>query len=524
MTVTYHSLVYLVQGKEKYLLYPAAIIASVAGLVVMILGLSSLVDPTQRVGMLVAGVGIIVYAWLLSLALVLPLGRQPTTRWFIAVLNAVGMAALSALLPLNLHPFLYLLWIATITLSCIIIGRWQVYLMIAVFAALAIFILQPLRLVWEDILIISMTGILLNETLYRLGVVIARKVQRLEAINRMSRTISSSIEVDKVISLVCASVQEALLADTYYVGLLNGGNIHLELFYDDGEFFPPIEIPVGNTLAGWVIENRKSLLLRDMPKELPKVGVSAQVIGKPRPSLSWIGAPVAVGKRLHGIVAMASYRKNAFDQDDLELLESMAQQTALVIDNAYRYAEVERLSRLDSLTQVYNHGQFLAYLEELVQYSGVSKAPLSLIMVDVDYFKQYNDSYGHLAGDQALTLLVSALRQSVRSRDLLGRWGGEEFAILLPETSGIQAMQVAERIRLILRSLAITTQDGRSIPMPTVSQGIAIYAEASSGEKLVDLADQRLYQAKARGRDQIEPTAAYWSQANLIGSSTSPAN
>jgi diguanylate cyclase len=85
-------------------------------------------------------------------------------------------------------------------------------------------------------------------------------------------------------------------------------------------------------------------------------------------------------------------------------------------------------------------------------------------------------------------------------------------------------MQVAERIRLILRSLAITTQDGRSIPMPTVSQGIAIYAEASSGEKLVDLADQRLYQAKARGRDQIEPTAAYWSQANLIGSSTSPAN
>jgi diguanylate cyclase (GGDEF)-like protein len=524
MTVAYHPLAHLIQGKEKYLLYPAAIIASAAGLIAILIGLSSLVDATQRTRVIVAGAGIIVYAWLLSLALISPLGRKPTTRWLLAVLNATGMAALFVWLPLNLRPFLSLLWIATITLSCIILGRWQVYLMIAVFAALAISMMQPLSLVWEDILIISLAGILLNETLYRLGTVITRRVQRLEAINRMSRTISSSIEVDQVISLVCASVQEALLADTYYVGLLNGGNIHLELFYDDGEFFPQVEIPVENTLAGWVIENRKSLLLRDMSKELPQIGVNARVIGKPRPSLSWMGAPVAVGKRLHGIVAMASYRKNSFDQDDLELLESMAQQTALVIDNAYRYAEVERLSRLDSLTQVYNHGQFLAYLEDLVQYSGVSKAPLSLIMVDVDHFKQYNDNYGHLAGDQALTLLVSALRQSVRGSDLLGRWGGEEFAILLPETSGSQAMHVAERIRLNLRSLAITTQDGRSIPMPTVSQGIAIYAEASSGEMLVDLADQRLYQAKARGRDQIEPLAAYWSQANPEGAATGLAN
>ena len=445
------------------------------------------------------------------------MGRKPATRWLIAVLIAAGMLVLFLLLPLGLRPFQYLVWIATITLSCIVLGRWQVYLIIAIFTAAVMVMMQPLSFGWEDILILSMTGVLLNETHFRLGTVVARKVQRLEAINRMSRTISSSIEVEKVISLVCASVQQALLADTYYVGLVNGGNIRLELFYDDGDFFPPIEIPVEDTLAGWVIHNRKSLLLRDMPKELSNVGVKARVIGKPRSSLSWMGAPVAVGKRLHGIVAMASYRKNAFDRDDLELLESMAQQTALVIDNAYRYAEVERLSRLDSLTQVYNHGQFLAYLEEMAQFSSVSKTPLSLIMLDVDLFKQYNDNYGHLAGDQALTLLVSALRQSVRSRDLLGRWGGEEFAILLPETSGSQAMQVAERIRMNLRLLAVTMQDGRSIPMPTVSQGIAIFAEVSGGEQLVDLADRRLYLAKARGRDQIEPQDAYWSQANSTG-------
>jgi diguanylate cyclase (GGDEF)-like protein len=514
MTLTYHTLAHLIQGKEKYLLYPAAIVASLAGLLIMILGLSGAVGSVQRTGTLIAGVGTAVYAWALSFAIVYLDRRKPFLRWTIAILNALGMAALSVFLPGDLRPLLFVLWIATITLSCIFIGRWQATLMIGIFTALSAILMQPLKLTWESILAVSLTGIMLNETLYRLGAFIARRVQRLEAINHMSRTIASSIEMEKVIALVCASVQEALLADTYFVGLLDGKNIRLELFYDEGEFFPPVEIPIDNTLVGWVIENRKPLLLCDMPRELPKLGVNTRIIGKDRPSLSWIGAPVAVGKRLLGVVAMASYRRNAFDEDDLQLLESMAQQTALVIDNAYRYAEVERLSRLDSLTQVYNHGQFLAYLEEYAEYAATSELPLSLIMLDLDYFKQYNDSYGHLAGDQALTMLVTALRQSVRSRDLLGRWGGEEFAILLPETNGMQAMQVAERIRTNLRALVIKTQNGRSIPMPTVSQGIAVYAEASSGEKLVDLADQRLYLAKARGRDQIEPGTASWEAVN----------
>ena len=524
MTLTSRTFAHLVQGKEKHLLYPAAIVTSLAGLVLFLLGLFGMVEAEQRLGILVAGLGIAAYAWLLSVALVFLDRRKPFLRWAIAVLNATGMAALFTLLPANFQPLLYVLWIATITLSCIFLGRWPVYLMIGVYVVLAAIFMRTVILTWEDILAVCLTGIMLNETLYRLGAVIAKRVQRLEAINRMSRTIASSIEVDKVISLVCAAVQEALLADTYYFGLLNGDNIRLELFYDDGEFFPPVEIPFGNTLVGWVVNNRASLLLRDMPRELPKLGVDTRVIGKPRSSLSWMGAPVAIGKRLHGIVAMASYRKNAFDKDDLDLLESMAQQTALVIDNAYRFAEVEQLSRLDSLTQVYNHGQFLACLEEYAQYAAVSKAPLSLIMLDLDFFKQYNDNYGHLAGDQALTMLVEALRQSVRSRDLMGRWGGEEFAILLPETSGLQAMQVAERIRQNLRSLMVTTQDGRSIPMPTVSQGIAVYAEASNGEKLVDLADQRLYMAKARGRDQIEPDVAFWDPVNTPPASTSSTN
>jgi len=105
----------------------------------------------------------------------------------------------------------------------------------------------------------------------------------------------------------------------------------------------------------------------------------------------------------------------------------------------------------------------------------------------------------------------------VRSSDIVGRWGGEEFAVILPETQGRQAMQVAERIRVTLRSLAVKLADGQQVPPPTVSQGIAMFSEAPDAERLVDLADRRLYLAKERGRDQVEPGEAHWDQLNPLG-------
>ena len=418
------------------------------------------------------------------------------------------MAALASILSAVAIPAVLVLFGIATTMSAIYLARWPTHAYILGFALLTLLLaaLAPVaqlnRMVWLGL---SLLAIMLNEALYRLGNSLAARIEHLEAINRVSRTISATIETDKLISLVCAAVQEALLADTYYVGLFNDGKLHLELFYDDGEFFPPIEVPLENTLSGWVLTNQRSLLLRDLPKDMRAMGVDPKMIGKSKPSLSWMGTPISVSKRRLGILAMASYEKNAFDQADLELLESIANQIALVIDNAYRYAEVEKQSRLDSLTQVYNHGQFLAYLDEHSQYATITQSPLSLIMLDVDYFKQYNDAYGHLAGDQALTQLVVVIRQYTRNSDILGRWGGEEFAILLPETNNQQAVQVAERIRMSVKSLEITTLDGKTLPFPTVSQGLAVLSEVGNAQKLVDLADQRLYLAKERGRNQIEP-------------------
>ena len=209
-----------------------------------------------------------------------------------------------------------------------------------------------------------------------------------------------------------------------------------------------------------------------------------------------------------GVISLGSYHPNAFDSADMELLSNLAQHVTLALDNTIRHAQVEEQARLDSLTGVYNHGYFLKKLAEQAD-RGLWQAvrQLSLIMLDIDFFKQYNDTYGHLVGDQILKTLCAAIKHHIKQTDAVGRWGGEEFIISLPGASGSQARRWQNGSAQTMASL----QDRRPranelLPVPTVSQGIAVFpAEADEIYRLIDLADRRLYIAKERGRNQIEP-------------------
>jgi diguanylate cyclase (GGDEF)-like protein len=183
------------------------------------------------------------------------------------------------------------------------------------------------------------------------------------------------------------------------------------------------------------------------------------------------------------------------------------------LDNTIRHAQVEEQARLDSMTGVYNHGYFLKKLGEQAEECAAKGVPLSLIMLDIDYFKQYNDTFGHLLGDRILNALCTCIKQHIKQEDAVGRWGGEEFTISLPGASGEQAMQVARRVSETMASLHVEDREQRTVPVPTVSQGIAVFPnEADEIYRLIDLADSRLYVAKERGRNQIEPNATHWQQ------------
>ncbi len=355
-------------------------------------------------------------------------------------------------------------------------------------------------------------GVVIVEALVLIKDTTQQHIHRLETINKISRQIMLSLETHQTITLLNETMQEALEADTYFVGVLKDDEIQLDLFYDDGEYFNGIRVPLEGTLSGWVVKNERALFLPDLREDVQLDGVSVVVIGKEKTSLSWMGVPLKASN-VTGVISLQSYRSNAFDSGDMELLSNLAQHVSLALDNTIRHAQVEEQARLDSLTGVFNHGYFLKKLAEQAQEASANSTPLSLIMLDIDYFKQFNDTYGHLVGDRILKTLCTAIKHHIKQTDAVGRWGGEEFVISLPGASGRDAFNVAERIGQTMALLRVEDREQQAIPVPTVSQGIAVFAvEADEIYRLVDLADRRLYIAKDRGRNQIEPGTDYWEE------------
>lgn len=430
-----------------------------------------------------------------------------------SVLSGIGLGLLTYFLPEHWDEVSHILIIFGIVAVATVSGRLYAYLSLFLILAVSLSLDRPNLSGLAGILEYAtpfVVSIIVVEVILQIMDATHQQIHRLETINKISRQIMLSLETEQTLSLINATFQDALEADTYFVGIVKDNEIHLDLFYDDGEYFNGTRVPLDGTLSGWVIRHQKELFLPDLRKEVPLDGVGNFIIGKEKTSLSWMGVPLKA-VNVTGIIALGAYAPNAFDQADMELLSNLAQHVTLALDNTIRHAQVEEQTRLDSLTGVYNHGYFLKKLEEQAEASLITQAPLSLIMLDIDYFKLYNDTFGHLVGDRILTALCTVIKQHIKQNDTVGRWGGEEFIISLPGATGLQATQVAQRIGETMQLLKVEDRDQKLVPIPTVSQGIAVFPnEADEIFRLIDLADRRLYIAKERGRNQIEPMERHW--------------
>jgi len=435
-------------------------------------------------------------------------------RIIIPLLTGIGLGYLSLTLPDNLTEIIHILVIFGAIATATSRGRRYAYLFLLGTLAISLpnnlSTLTNIEKILEYFMPLAVSMIVM-EVIFRLMNTARQHIHRLETINKVSRQITQSLDTKQTLFLLDKTIQETLAADTFFIGILEGNEINLKLFYDEGEYFNETHAPIKGTLSGWVINNQKELFLPDMREEVQLDGVEHYLMGKDKTSLSWIGVPLKTDN-VTGVLVLASYTVNAFDRADLELLINLGQHVTLALDNTIRHAQVEKQARLDSLTGVYNHGYFLKNLEEQAKRSLRENMPLSLIMLDVDFFKIYNDLYGHLVGDRVLQGLCTAIKHHIKQTDSVGRWGGEEFVISLPGADGKQALQIAKRIGETLSILHVEDLNQNIIPIPTISQGIAVYpCDADETYRLIDIADKRLYVAKERGRNQIEPNMSIWS-------------
>jgi diguanylate cyclase (GGDEF)-like protein len=471
--------------------------------------------PTPNVYTSLLGIGGILHVLLYHRLI----AKSPSFRemygWINAIGSGIGLGLLIWFVSSDLMELMHILIVVGAIGIAAVSGR--LYAVITLLIALMLGLVGKYQAIsdWQQVLAYGepfVLALVVMETYLRTKNTAQQQIKRLETINKASRRLMQSLDQEEALSLLSSTMTDTLEADSYFVGtLIDEHTIRLDLMYDEGEFYNGTELPIEGTLSGWIIKNQRELYLPDLREDVQLEGVEVRVIGKNKTSLSWIGVPLKA-TNITGIMAMASYKPNAFDLADMELLSSLAQHVTLALDNTIRHAQVEEQARLDSLTGVYNHGYFLKKLSEQAETTLINKTPLSLIMLDIDYFKQYNDTHGHLVGDQILNSLCTAIKQHIKQGDTVGRWGGEEFVISLPNATGEQAAQVAKRISETMMMLRVEDRAQRTVPVPTVSQGIAIFPqEANEIYRLIDLADRRLYVAKERGRNQIEPNTMYWS-------------
>jgi diguanylate cyclase (GGDEF)-like protein len=324
----------------------------------------------------------------------------------------------------------------------------------------------------------------------QLGAAFDRMAERLEAgydehrrLRRVAEAVAAEADPGRVMDLVAREVGEMLGADAAIVAGFDGEHERIEV--------------VGRWRAegvrGQVVDPRGAV------ERTRTTGRTARV-GRGGPG-GWervsVAAPIRVAGELWGAVGAVSVSRR-WEEADAARLEDFSEMVSLAVANAAARRKLMERARTDSLTGLVNHRAFQETLAEEVGRARRHDRPLSLALIDLDHFKQVNDEHGHQAGDEVLRELARRLGERVREADVLARVGGEEFAWLMPESSGMEAWQAAERARA---EIAATPIPG--VGHVTISAGICDLGHAIDAGDLYRLADGALYWSKSQGRDVV---------------------
>jgi diguanylate cyclase (GGDEF)-like protein len=262
-----------------------------------------------------------------------------------------------------------------------------------------------------------------------------------------------------------------------------------------------IKAKEGDIFDLWVIRHNSPLLVEnsqsDFRFDFKAIEKTAQ-----RKICSLISSPLISQERLLGIIRLDSPLNSTYNQEDLRLLSTIADSVAIAIENTRLLQEVKDLAIIDSLTDCFTKNYFMERVKEDLLINMHRKKSLSLLMLDIDHFKEYNDKFGHIAGDIVLIELGKLLKKIVGTKGMVFRFGGEEFCILMTDTDKKSAIIFAQRILKEVENKVIYLR--RNKTSVTVSIGIASAPEdAYSEDELISKADYCLYQAKNKGRNRV---------------------
>lgn len=327
-----------------------------------------------------------------------------------------------------------------------------------------------------------------------------RRHSELETLYDTVRDLSSTLSVQQVLDRLLMRTLHHLEAEIGSILLLDPDS-SLRVVVARGLPTPIADsatMAVGQGISGFVAATAESLLIQNVEVD-PRF---ARRNHERYYTSSLISSPLIRTGNVLGVVNVNNKRShNPFDHDDLRLLEAIAGAAAVSLGNARQYEETLKQAQRDGLTGLANHGHLFTNLELEIERAHRYERKLTVAMIDIDHFKQFNDRYGHRAGDEALVCVANAISEVSRAHDIVARYGGEEFTVVLPETSAKGGLGFGERIRQAVEGIHFAWDDEAAL---TVSVGVAtLSASAGTATSLIESADAQLYRAKSEGRNRV---------------------
>jgi diguanylate cyclase (GGDEF)-like protein len=326
-----------------------------------------------------------------------------------------------------------------------------------------------------------------------------QREEALSLIGDLAAIVTSSLDIRQMYDSLIRELRKVLDVDWAAITLVEGEEINLLAITSEigSAWQTGDKLPLKDTATEWVVANKVPLVEPNLPEE-SRFWTGKYHLKQGVQSLVFL--PLMVGAEAIGAMCVASRRPNAYSTSQVQLLSQLALRIAMSIENARLYAQAEQRARIDELTGLWNRRHLMERIQvEIGRHSRYGGA-FSLIILDLDSFKALNDTYGHIEGDRILKQLGIVLKGAIRDADEAFRYGGDEFAILLPQTSIKDAQDVAERVR---RRISSELKTG-NVSM-TASLGLASWpVDGIAISEIISAADKALYHAKQRGGDQSQ--------------------
>jgi diguanylate cyclase (GGDEF)-like protein len=332
-----------------------------------------------------------------------------------------------------------------------------------------------------------------------------REAGEVAVFHELGKALTSSLQLDQVLRTIMEKIEEFLHPDTWSLLLVDAAK--QELYFElaigkNAHTLKDVRIKMGHGIAGWVAESQQAVIVPDVSRD---TRFFAKVDEKTKMEThSIVAVPVRFRDHCLGVIELINCMgAEGFHDRDLALLEALADFAAIALENARHVQRIHELTITDDCTTLYNARHLNFILETEIYRSQRYGYEFSLVFLDLDHFKSVNDTHGHLAGSKLLAEIGNVLRGNCRLIDFAFRYGGDEFVILLPQTSKENACGVARRLHKLIREMCWLRGDGLDVRV-TVSAGVAAYpTDAKTKAELLHLADEAMYLVKNTTRDSV---------------------